>query len=403
MAKTLSEKHAQVLCEQSVTSTTPGPILHDFTVLLQYVQENETLLSKTGLLPLKALYPINEAMHRPLAVGLARPKLRSLPNIEGLYMVLRATGLVRIEHKGKKRSLRPDKEATANWEALNEVEQYVHLLRVWLLQADTALVRSDRSSDGCPLLLEHFQLVSRIPRLRKCASGDLLDRLQYTPGHHNVALAESFGLVAITHEPARNGQGWAISRIKSTPFGKALCAWLKRIMPELDEFTVLTDEEAAFTHWQQCMVPFFPQLVRNLVLPEQESPNGTYIIAVSLGDVWRQLAVPCSCSLAEVASAVLHAFEFDHDHLYEFTVEDRLGSKIDIGHPAMGEPPWADETSMGDLGLQPGQEFLFRYDFGEDWRFGILVDRLDPVNPELQGPREVARHGDAPPQYNDDW
>ncbi|MBT7301669.1 MAG: hypothetical protein HN849_19255, partial [Victivallales bacterium] len=373
MAKTLSKKHRQILCDQSVTGTAPGPILHDFTALLQYVQKNEILLSKTGLFPMKALYPVNEAMHCPLAIGLARPQLRCLPNIEGLYMVLRATEMVRVEHKGKKRSLRPDEEAITNWETLNEVEQYVHLLRAWLLQADTGLVGRNHSSSGRPLLLDHFQFVNIVPRLRKCASGDLLSHLQYRPGHHNVALAELFGLVAIAHEPARNGQGWAISRIKSTPFGGALCALLKKMMPELAEFFFLTEEEAAFAHWQQCMMPLFPQLKRDLVLPEQEPPNGTYTVTASLGDVWRRLAVPCTCYLAELASAVLHAFEFDQDHLYEFRVEGRFGGNGRISHPEVDEPPYADETSMGDLGLQAGQEFLFRYDFGDEWHFGILV------------------------------
>ena len=295
MAKTLTEKQKQTLCDQAITSTTPGPILHDFAVMLRYVRENEVVLSKTGLLPMKALYPINEAMHRPLAVGLARPRLRCLPNIEGLYMVLRATGMVRVEHQGKKRFLRPDKAAIANWETLNEVEQYVHLLRTWLLQADTGLVRSDRSSEGCPLLLDHLQFVSLIPKLRELASGDPLSRLQYTPGHHNVALAELFGLVAITHVPVRSGQGWATKRIRSTPFGQALAALLKKMMPELKRFCDLLEEEAAFTHWQRCMLPFFPQLEQDLVLPKQESPNGTYIItslSVTCGGNW-----PCRAAV----------------------------------------------------------------------------------------------------------
>jgi len=107
-----------------------------------------------------------------------------------------------------------------------------------------------------------------------------------------------------------------------------------------------------------------------------------------------------------VIRRLLDAFEFDHDHLYGFLVEDRFGSVQEIKHFYMDEPPYAHETTIGELGLQSGQGLVFHYDFGDDWRFRIVVDRIDPNAPCTRRPKQLKTHGEAPPQYHypdDDW
>ena len=401
--KTLAESHQRALRAVEVTETTPGPILHDFAVLLRYVQENTVELSKTGLLPIRDLHSLNEAMHRPLPIGLVRPLLHCCPNIQGLYMLLRATALARVENKGRKRILKPDDRALANWEALNETERYMYLLRVWLLWADARAIQAQCPTNR-PFALSYQYLLELIAAQAKWDARAFTAYLSYNPCLFNVALAGMFGLVDIVHEPRRKGSGWGIRNIRATPFGRAFLALAEQGMPRIFSWLPLSREGAWFEYWRDCVAPLFPQLQRDLTLPEPEKATGTYILTVHIGDVWRQFSVPAACRLEALANAILDAFDFDCDHLYEFLIEDSHGALRRYCHRAMDLPHSAHETAVGIFGLQPGQGFRFHYDFGDDWWFGIVLDRIEAGTGRRTKVREVDRHGEAPPQYEcEEW
>jgi hypothetical protein len=86
---------------------------------------------------------------------------------------------------------------------------------------------------------------------------------------------------------------------------------------------------------------------------------------------------------------------------------------IDMGEKWLSEPrtPAASRVRIRDLalpGLSGKKEFLFLFDFGDEWHFGVkLRHTRDAVEPGVRYPRVVASHGEAPPQYpdieDDDW
>ena len=52
--------------------------------------------------------------------------------------------------------------------------------------------------------------------------------------------------------------------------------------------------------------------------------------------------------------------------------------------------------------IQNRYEFLFLFDYGDEWHFGVKLRRVsEQVEPRVQYPRVVASQGDAPPQYPD--
>jgi hypothetical protein len=85
------------------------------------------------------------------------------------------------------------------------------------------------------------------------------------------------------------------------------------------------------------------------------------------------------------------------------TTPDLLGSS---------RPHAARRTRIRDVPL-PGaagkKEFLFLFDYGDEWHFGVkLVRTSETLDPRAEYPRVVATHGEAPPQYpyvdeDDDW
>lgn len=96
-------------------------------------------------------------------------------------------------------------------------------------------------------------------------------------------------------------------------------------------------------------------------------------------DVYRIIQVPNSFSLDELCDGILDAFNFDHDHLFEFIL---AGMRILCSRAADDfwdeeEMRTTDEISLDDFNFYKGAKFLLHYDFGDDWYFVINV-----MNPE---------------------
>ena len=59
-------------------------------------------------------------------------------------------------------------------------------------------------------------------------------------------------------------------------------------------------------------------------------------------------------------------------------------------------------TTLDSLELQPGQSFLYLFDYGDEWHFNVRVHAVDEnASPTIQYPRVVQIVGEAPPQYPD--
>ena len=78
----------------------PGSVVADASILIDYITANKLQRARNSCqLPLGKLDEINSILTKPLPHGLKRAQQRSLPNIHGLYLLLRASGLVKIRGK----------------------------------------------------------------------------------------------------------------------------------------------------------------------------------------------------------------------------------------------------------------------------------------------------------------
>ncbi len=104
--------------------------------------------------------------------------------------------------------------------------------------------------------------------------------------------------------------------------------------------------------------------------------------------------------LEYLSTTILDAFDFDHDHLYQFTYKNRFGSLTHVCHPHMdGKPFYTDEILIGDIPLQPGSSMTYLFDFGDNWEFNVKLERIDPVDKKMKKPRVIKSFGEAPEQY----
>src|SRR5215210_5440824 len=112
----LSSKHQRILQGQAISDDEPGRVLRDFETLLNFVGERAIKVSgRHQILPMNVLAELNARLSRPLRIGLKRPQQKSYPHINGLYLLLRASGLSLIEVEGKHPLLTLDQEALASW------------------------------------------------------------------------------------------------------------------------------------------------------------------------------------------------------------------------------------------------------------------------------------------------
>jgi hypothetical protein len=415
----------QALYSAVFDDSRPGPILHDFQVVLDYIgTEGVKAGGKYNLLPLESIPVLNPRLTRQMHLDLERPQLRSHSYLQGLHLLLRASGLVVVQGKGKTARLIPNTEVLPSWQQLTPIERYFTLLEAWLVHGRDEMVgeRGRYRDEGFLDGVVHLFVRSPHRRIDFAASVDL-DLVRGNHGWHHLALLDLFGLVTVTPPPRGSKPSFGSRRVSPgraapTPFGSALMTLLAA---EDDDFPSLAEEvedaiadleedttaPATFGILYPWFQPWFPQLQHTLEVPTEEGAGeGVYVFKVGLDkNVWRILALSDEHTLHDLLYLVLESIEFDDDHLYEFTWRDRLGRTARAVHPYMEEGTPGDEVALGSLPLRPGDVLQLHYDFGDDWRFEVKLERIDPPGSVKKLPKILEKKGKSPRQYPyaEDW
>jgi hypothetical protein len=399
-----------------IDDTHPGSLLADIQTLLELTADPGLAVSaRTGQFGISDLSQINARMTRPLQIDINRPLQKSYPNINGLYMLLRTTGLVDIVFaQSNKSSLVRHEPTYAAWQSLNPTERYFTLLEALLLVASANVIGERRRRFDSPYGQDVLLLMEALGSKQLYLKEEMiLAYLNYRPGLHNVALLEMLGLISIETRKPPEGKGWTIAKIQKTALADALIGLLTNFFETEDVWSWFEYERVpAFGALQPLLRPYFPEYKTRFVVSDPGVSDQVFVLKVSLANSlgghrrrpWRRIATPGIGSFADMANAILAAFQFDFDHLYSFAFKDRFGRMVRINHPAMDEPKWAHETRFGEAGLAPGQHVDFFYDFGDNWRFTIVVESLEPSDAKLKKPKVIQRHGESPTQYGEeDW
>lgn len=403
----ISPEIRQILQQQTIEEERPGTILRDFQTLLDLLGiEGIEVSGVNSFLPMKLLAEINSRLTNPLLIDLKRPQQKSYANIHGLYLLLRSSGLAYVIRQGKKSKLVREETAFESWQQLNSTERYLTLLEIWLIWASDETLGEHSSH---PNLLRCIQFEETIPKkgLKITKKNQGMFSFKYSPRMHNLALLELFGLIALEQGQPEKGKGWRLTRIQKTAFGSALLQMLHELM--LVDWSwwsrLINPDSYGYTVLQPILQAYFPEWQNSLVIAEPEFREGIYQFKVSLPQAWRRLSIPSELTLEMLVNSILDAFNFDKDHLYQFICQDRFGTSLKISHPYMEDsPPWTDEFQVGELPLQVGETMSFWFDFGDDWKFKLLLEEIKPPNQKMKQPQLLESSGEAPQQYGfEDW
>ena len=129
--------------------------------------------------------------------------------------------------------------------------------------------------------------------------------------------------------------------------------------------------------------------------------SARYLIRVDLQDIrpviWRQIWVEGQMTLVQLHHVIQAAMGWTDAHLHEFTIgEKHYGKPSDddlIDYPILDERRFL----LRDL-LTADLEFLYLYDFGDDWRHTIRVERTEQQDEPYGAAFVVAGVRACPPE-----
>jgi hypothetical protein len=397
----------QILClkNQTFSDNEPGTLLKDFSSLLDFIGPGGIPVSgKNHLMAIKLLPQLNLLMSHPLDVKLKRPQQKSFPHINGLYLLLRASGLTQIAFEKKEAKLMLDNKVLADWKLLNPTERYFALFHGWWLRGSAEII-GESSRDyynGLYASLDFFQNALKDGLNLKEKPHDF-DYFRYTPGFHNMALMELFGFIRIEQDATLSGENWPIVNITPTIWGSALLNLFPKHLTIFDEHINYQSDYDLIELWDSELKTYIPALEKSLKQPEvEEIQDSIYVFKITLGSAYRKIAVPGIASLEALAGIILSAFKFDNDHLYEFVYKNRYGITERIVHPYVeNDERFTTDCVVGELPLHKGMELTFHFDFGDNWRFQLVVESIASNDSRCSEPKVIEQQGNPPEQYPD--
>lgn len=398
----LTATQLELLEQQQITTTIPGPIVADFQRFLEFVGEKGVPVGATHHLisTIATLAALNQTLTHPLQIDLKRPQQKSYPPINGLYLLARCTGLGKIVMQGKKPHLVIDADRLQEWQRLNPTEQYFTLLEAWLVRGHEEILgeRSGPFNCGSQVIQSWRWLPERGKKLARYSDQQ---NLHYYPGLLNLALLESFGLVKIASVKPEAGKGWRFKSVKPLAWGNVVVQLVTRAYCEQDhEWPSERDGSIAFGELQPTFQAYFPTWQQNLPAIAAGEQAGVFTFKVTLGKVWLRIAVSGTTRLCELADWILESVGFDRDHLDMFVYWDAIGRKQQVHHPYADGKPKTTKVTVGELPIGPGSVLEYIFDFGDWWEFQLL---LEAVEPEVAGQKLgiVESKGKSPEQYPD--
>lgn len=403
----MNDTYRRLLHDQIISENSPGTILADFKMLLDFVGKDGILVTgKNKLFPMNLLNEINRRLSNPLQINLARPLQKSYPNINGLYLLMRCSGLVREKRAGKKSLLVVDDQTYKNWCALNPTEKYFSLLEVWILRlSDDVLDEQSAQFSNMPPFFAILKFIRSIPKsglqISKEANND--DKIRYSIGFHHLALLHLFGLVNIQSGINLTNNGWNVKSANHTEFGDALLNVLSdsinRDESIFTDYRLRLNIENPPDSFLPVVQPYFPEFEKILTVSEAEFKDGEYIFVIFLDTVWCRIAILANMTFDTLSNAILKAYGFDYDHSYSFTYRNIFGAESHINDPNMEEGEFASEVEIGSISLVAGDTVIYVFDFGDHWEFKLTLESIEPSYQKIGHPRIIEMHGEPPEQY----
>lgn len=166
---------------------------------------------------------------------------------------------------------------------------------------------------------------------------------------------------------------------------------------------VIFNEDQSTQGFYKAFTDLFATGLLQKTLPRNERKyiHGTYTFKITYQkNCWCKVILGANHTMADLHHIIIDSFQFDDDHLYSFFMDGKKWSRNCIVAPMDNSgDPIATEVKIGSVGLHAKKNFMYLYDYGDEWIFTVSVlkiekDKREPITPCL-----LERKGSGPEQY----
>jgi len=142
--------------------------------------------------------------------------------------------------------------------------------------------------------------------------------------------------------------------------------------------------------------------------PKVPDVQRSYIISVSIQPgCYRHIRISANMTLENLHEIIISETEFrDVQHLHAFFMDNKVWGSHDsfYGYDANGGNQPGDridrDVRLSQLALFKGKQFVYVFDFGEEWTFKCRV--LQVLDEDTEKPVVIRSKGEPPGQYADE-
>lgn len=119
--------------------------------------------------------------------------------------------------------------------------------------------------------------------------------------------------------------------------------------------------------------------------------------------IWRRFSLPADCSFLHLHGAIQDSLGWEDKHLHCFELWEQGRLEVKIGRDNEDDDEYDEvETRVMDLFEQHVGEFLYRYDFGDNWEHRVVIEDfvgagMKETSDELS-PKLHSGEGHVPPE-----
>jgi hypothetical protein len=132
-------------------------------------------------------------------------------------------------------------------------------------------------------------------------------------------------------------------------------------------------------------------------MPSQKAPPPIYQLKITLIDIeppiWRRIQVPATILICCLHDALQAVFGWTESHLHSFEKDGKYW-----GVPEYDDLIDESKVQLAKLLKTEGESMIYVYDFGDDWRHEVVLEKVIPVNEVVRTPICLGGERRCPPE-----
>jgi hypothetical protein len=137
-------------------------------------------------------------------------------------------------------------------------------------------------------------------------------------------------------------------------------------------------------------------------MPKLNLPPSRFQLKITLlgikPPIWRRVEVPSTIPLSSLHDVIQLAMGWTDSHLHQFEKGKRIWANPEIDMD--GQFDFIDErkTALSDVLQSDGDSLIYNYDFGDDWRHQVVLEKIELSADATSRPVCLAGKRRCPPE-----